>query len=173
MKKRPVMSRRHSLKSMDYLNKLKLRRFYGNLGERQFKRIFKNSRVSSNVLSKSFSYLIESRLDVILYRSNFFDSIFSARQYISHRKVCVNGSTVDRPGYKLTLDDIVTLKNAELLYGEFKERLLRDAVLFNYPKYLEVNYKLASIILISLPLNEEVPYPFFININYMIYSYLK
>ena len=50
---------------------------------------------------------LESRLDVCLYRSNFFKSPGQVRQVINHGFIYVNGSLVNKPGYILRENDIV------------------------------------------------------------------
>jgi len=152
---------------------LKLRRFYGSLGKRKFKRLFKQNGVYTNILGRSFAYFLESRLDVILYRSNFFSSIFAARQYISHHKVYVNGVVSSKPGMKIFLNDVITLIDFQKLYSSMKKRLENNEILVNYPAYLEVNYCLGVIILIKIPVNSEVPFPFFMNLDTVIHSFLK
>lgn len=165
--------KRRSIKINNYINKLKLKKFYGNINQKQFKKMLKKKSLSSNVLSKSFFYCLESRLDVILYRSNFVDSIFVARQIINHKKVLINGRVVNKPGYRLSLNDMIIVTDPILSYNKIKSKLRKNSIICNYPSYLEVNYKLASIILIQLPEKEEVPFSFFINKNSIIYDFLK
>lgn len=170
---REFKRRKRTLKTNNYLNLLKLRCFYGNLGARKFRRSFKSLSLSTNEVTQSFAYFLESRLDVVLYRSNLFPSIYAARQYITHKKVYVNGKLVTKPGFRLKVDDIVVCSNAKLLYRKLKARLLKDAVLGNYPAYLEVNYKLAAVVLCKLPSNDEVPFPFFMDIDTLTNSFSK
>jgi small subunit ribosomal protein S4 len=165
--------KKRTLKINNYLNLLKLRCFYGNLGARKFRRSFKSLSLSTNEVTRSFAYFLESRLDVILYRSNLFPSIYAARQYITHKKIYVNGQIVTKPGFRVKVNDIVVTSNAKLLYSNLKTRLQKDLVLGNYPAYLEVNYKVGAIILCKLPSNEEVPYPFFMDIETLTNSFSK
>lgn len=165
--------KKRSLKINNYLNLLKLRRFYGNLGAKKFKRNFRLLSLPVNAVTRSFAYFLESRLDVVLYRSNMFASIYEARQYINHEKVCVNGSVVNKPGYVLRLEDMVSVSDPKLLYSRLKLRLQNNAVLGNYPSYLEINYKLGVIILCEFPKNDAVPYPFFMDIETLTNSFSK
>lgn len=165
--------KKRSLKINNYLNLLKLRRFYGNLRAKKFRRNFRLLSLPVNAVSRSFAYFLESRLDVVLYRSNMFTSIFAARQYISHKKVYVNGLIVTKPGFVLKIDDVVTVSNPKLLYRQLKERLEQNLVLGNYPSYLEVNYKIGTIIFCQLPTSDTVPYPFFMDIDALSNSFSK
>ena len=170
---REFKRKKRTMKINSYLNILKLRSFYGYIGARKFKRLFTNFGIHSNILGRSFAYFLEGRLDVILYRANFFDSIYSARQYINHKKVFINGQVVDRPSYKVFLNDIITVQNPEAFYIRLKNKLEKNEILVNYPPYLEVNYKLGAIMLIKIPVNSEVPYPFFMNLNTIAHTFLK
>jgi len=165
--------KKRTIKINNYLNMLKLRRFYGNLGQRKFKRLFKTNSLDSNILSRSFVYLLESRLDIVLYRSNFFSSIYTAKQFINHKKVFVNGLVVNKPGYKLSINDIITVSNYNTFYKDLKVRLQNNSVLVNYPKYLEVNYKIGSIIFTRLPETSEVPFPFFMDLNNIKHNFIR
>jgi small subunit ribosomal protein S4 len=170
---REFKRKRRTLKINNYLNLLKLRRFYGSIGERKFRRSFKLLSLPINSVTRSFAYFLESRLDVILYRSNLFKSIYAARQYINHEKVYVNGKIVNKPGYRLKVEDIISVSDPKILYKELKSRLQENLVLGNYPSYLEVNYKLGIVILAQFPANKDVPYPFFIDIDTLTNSFSK
>lgn len=163
--------KKRTLKINNYLNLLKLRRFYGNLGKRKFWKSFHNLGLTPNIASRVFGYFLESRLDVILYRSNMFSSIFSARQYINHKKVFVNGIMINKPGFRIKIDDIVSVSDPQFFYNNLKNRLLNNQVLGNFPSYLNVNYKLGLIKLIRIPLNKDVPFPFFMNIDTMVHNF--
>ncbi len=165
--------KKRTLKINNYLNLLKLRRFYGNLGEWKFRRSLRLLSLNTNAVSRSFGYFLESRLDVVLYRSNLFESIYASRQYISHNKVFVNGKMVNKPSFRLKVEDIVNLANPKLLYNKLKERLKNNHVLGNYPSYLEIDYKLGAIILAQFPENKAIPYPFFMNLETITHSFSR
>lgn len=165
--------KKRTIKINEYLAMLKLRRFYGNLRKKNFKRIFRQKGLNDNFLGRSFAYFLESRLDVILYRANFFTSIYAARQFINHKKVLVNGLIESKPGIKLYVNDIISLYNYKNFYSNIKNKLINKKLLGNYPAYLEVNYKLGLIILTKIPEIKEVPYPFFMNLEKLSQSFLK
>ncbi len=164
---------RKTINVHNYVDLLKLRRFYGNIRKKKFKRNFNNLIFTPQIATRSFAYFLESRLDIILFRSNFFQSIFAARQYINHKKVFVNGVLVNKPGYCLRIDDIVSVNNPEYFYENIKKRLMEDKILCNYPSYLYVNYQLGLIKFIKLPLINEVPFPFFINLQKITNNFYK
>ena len=162
-----------TIKIRHYLNRLKLRRFYGNISLKKFKDIFKESALNSNFLGKSFICLLETRLDVILYRAKFFKSIFSARQYIHHKGIYIDGILVFKPNYKVKLFTIISIKNARSLYINMRNKFLQKKFFSNYPSYLEVNYKLGFIVLYKIPRVSEVPFPFFLNYKHIAHSFFK
>ena len=153
----------------------KLRKFYGNINKRPFSNLFFQIKNMSNILGSSFSYLLESRLDVILFRVNLFNSIFTVRQLINHKHILINGRVVNKSSYQLSVGDIISIKKSfwQFYYSLFKKKIEENQLLINYPVYLEVNYKIGSIYFIKLPLLNEVSYPFVININLLIHNFLK
>lgn len=163
--------KKRSMKINSYLTRLKLRRFYGSITKQELKKVIQNASLNTNILGRSFIYLLESRLDVILYRANFFSSIMAARQYINHKKVYINGILADKPSQRLFVNDIISISDPLLVYQQIQQRLEKKKFLINYPQYLEVNYRLGSVMLTKIPVNDEVPYPFFININSIAHNF--
>ena len=109
--------------------------------------------------------------NLFLYYPNLFTTIFSARQYITHKKVFVNGVIINKPGFRVKVDDMINISNPAFLYEDLKKRLITNTVLGNYPAYLNVNYKLGLIKLIRIPANKDIPYPFFMNIETMVHNF--
>jgi ribosomal protein S4 len=162
-----------NVKAKHYLNKLKLRRFYGNISKKKIKKIFRESFLNSNFLGKSFICLLESRLDVLLYRANFFKSIFSSRQYIFHQGIYVNGVMLYKPNYKVKVDSFIFIKDIDNFYKIMKSKLRNKKIFGTYPAYLEINYKLGCISLYKIPEVKEVPFPFFLNYKHIAYTFFK
>lgn len=162
-------------RTKEYLNNLKLRRFYGNITKKKFKQLFKESSLNSNFLGKSFICLLESRLDILLYRGNFFESVFSARQYVLHQGVYVNGVLVYKPSYMIKLNTFVFLKNINFFYDQIIRRIKKEetSLFRNYPEYLEVNYKIGCLSIYKNPEVKEVPFPFFLNYKNIAYNFFK
>ena len=75
--------------------KQKLKGYYGNITEKQFKRIFKEAERIKGDTSENLIGLLERRLDAIVYRAKFVPTVFSARQFINHGHVKVNGRRVN------------------------------------------------------------------------------
>ena len=74
--------------------KQKLKAYYGNINERQFRNIYKKATMLKGDTSENLIGLLERRLDAIIYRAKFATTIFSARQLINHGHLKVNGKKV-------------------------------------------------------------------------------
>jgi len=112
-------------------------------------------------------------LDVILYRANFFKSIFEARQYINHKKIYVNGLLITKPGFLIFINDIITVSHFKNFYENLNSTLATRNLFINYPAYMEVNYKLGSIILVKIPEAAEVPFPFFMSLSTLVHNFFR
>ena len=91
-------------------NQKKLRLFYGMLSKTQLRKYFSQSSNYPGEFSKNFMSLIERRLDVLLYRSQFVQSIAMAKQMITHKKVVVNQKIISNPSYLANPGDVISLK---------------------------------------------------------------
>jgi len=83
--------------------------FYGSLSKKQLSEIFNQSNLYKGHSSKKVLSLLERRLDVILFRSNFVKNIITARQLISHKKILVNSQNISSPSYLLSPGDIISI----------------------------------------------------------------
>ncbi len=87
----------------------KLSIIYGCLGEKQIKKLALQANKFSGKFDENFIKIIESRLDVVLFRICFFPTIFSVRQWINHKHILVNNSIVTSAGYQLKSGDIISV----------------------------------------------------------------
>ena len=102
-------------KLSDYGNQLfakqKLKFYYGDLTERQFRNIFKKASNIKGDTSQILIELLERRLDATVYRMKFVPTIFSARQLVNHGHVKVNGKRVNIPSFACKVNDIISVPN--------------------------------------------------------------
>ena len=102
-------------KQSDYGNQLfakqKLKFYYGDLTEKQFKSIFAKASNIKGDTSQILIELLERRLDAIVYRMKFVPTIFAARQLVNHGHVKVNGKRVNIPSYSVKDGDEISLKD--------------------------------------------------------------
>jgi len=88
----------------------KLRWFYGGISTRNLRKIFKESYTKDSTLASTVFQALEKRLDVVLYRSGFFGSIYEARQWIFNKRIYINDRLINRPSYQMKPGDIVTVQ---------------------------------------------------------------
>src|SRR5215469_14197949 len=81
--------------------KQKLRGYYGNIGERQFRRIYEEASRRKGDTGEHMIDLLERRLDAVVYRMKFAPTPFAARQFVNHGHVLVNGKRVNIASYRL------------------------------------------------------------------------
>ena len=89
--------------------KQKLKAYYGNINERQFRNIYKKASMLKGDTSENLIGLLERRLDAIIYRAKFATTIFSARQLINHGHVKVNGKKVNIGSYVVREEDSIEI----------------------------------------------------------------
>ncbi|MEE8394296.1 MAG: 30S ribosomal protein S4, partial [Rhodospirillales bacterium] len=77
--------------------KQKLKGYYGNISERQFRRYYSEAVRRHGDTSKNLIGILESRLDAVVYRMKFVPTVFSSRQFINHGHIKVNGKRVNIP----------------------------------------------------------------------------
>src|SRR6201996_5568434 len=101
---------RRAKKLSDYGTQLqakqKLKGYYGNITERQFRKYYTDAsrRPGENMIG-----LLETRLDTVVYRSKFVPTPFAARQLVSHGHVRVNGRRVTIASYQVKATDVLEL----------------------------------------------------------------
>jgi small subunit ribosomal protein S4 len=140
-----------------------LKYFYCNIQERTFKRILKQSIDSPLATLDKFISLLESRLDIVLFRSCLVSSIYQARQIINHGSVTVNGQVVRNPSTRLSQLDVVELK-PEAVTKEIILKRVIDSIKNNFnsrflPYHLEVDYNILSIVFLWDPSYKQTYYP--------------
>ncbi len=135
------------------LEKQRLRAYY-EVMEKQFRKYvfaaIKDGGLSGDVLVRQ----LETRLDNMVYRMHFANSIRQARQMVVHGHIRVNGNKVDRPSYALQVGDVVSLKEKSQSVERFKENFLENSVVLPYLSKDDANF---SSTLVRMPERDEVP----------------
>ena len=137
--------------------KQKLRGYYANIGERQFRGIYHEASRMRGDTGAILIGLLERRLDALLYRAKLVPTVFSSRQVVSHGHVTVNGKRVNIPSYRLEVGDEVALtaRGKELIIViEASQSTEREV-----PDYIEADHKKMTAKLARVPMLTEVPYP--------------
>lgn len=169
------LRKKRSFRAKHYFNLLKFRAFYGNIKIRPFKSLLNTSSKNQNLATPTVPLFFENRLDILLYRTNLFSSIFYLKQIICHKNIYVNGKLVINKNYSLNKGDIITIKPSYYakIFPQFLKKLRQNVILHNFPTYLEINYKIGSITLLRLPSVKEIPYPFGISASTMLHRFKK
>ena len=137
--------------------KQKLRGYYGNISERQFRGIYSEARRLKGDTGAHMVGLLERRLDAVVYRSKFVPTVFAARQLISHGHISVNGKRVTIPSYRVKVGDAVEVREkAKQLALVIEATGLAER---DVPDYIEVDHSKLTAKLTRVPVLTEVPYP--------------
>ena len=137
--------------------KQQLRGYYGNINEKQFRRIYAEAVLARGDTSEQLIGLLERRLDIVIYRMLFVPTVFAARQLISHGHVMVNGRRVNIPSYRLREGDAVEVRQKSKQHPVVLEAIQtpeRDV-----PDYMEVDFEKLKGTFIRTPLLSDVPFP--------------
>ena len=137
--------------------KQKMKCYYGNINERQFRNIYlKAIQKKGNTTENLVGYL-ERRLDTVVYRAKFSTTVFAARQLINHGHIKVNGKKVNISSYLVKANDTVEIKDKS------KELTVIVAALVSkereVPEYIQTDEKNKKAKLIRVPKFAEIPYP--------------
>ncbi|MGE0564597.1 MAG: 30S ribosomal protein S4 [Pseudolabrys sp.] len=136
--------------------KQKLRGYYGNISERQFRGIYAEARRMKGDSGANMIGLLERRLDALVYRAKFVPTVFAARQFVSHGHVKVNGKRVTVPSYRLKVGDVVEVKEkSKQLALVMESRALAER---DVPDYVEVDDGKMTAKLARIPVLTDVPY---------------
>ena len=151
--------------------KQKMKCYYGNINERQFRNIYlKAIQKRGNTTENLVGYL-ERRLDIIIYRAKFSTTVFAARQLINHGHIKVNGKKVNISSYLVKANDTIEIKDKSkeltVIAGALvsKER--------DVPDYIVMDEKNKKAKLIRVPKFSEVPYPTIMEPNLVIEYYSR
>ena len=136
--------------------KQKLKGYYGDVTEKQFKRAYQEADRMVGDTSQNLIGLLERRLDAIVYRAKFAPTIFAARQLVSHGHVRVNGEKCNIASRQVKPGDEISLGNKAqemALVIEAQGLAERDI-----PDYIAADGQ-AKVTFTRVPTLDEVPYP--------------
>ena len=151
--------------------KQKLKGYYGNIGEKQFKKYYQEADRRKGDTGLNLIGILESRMDALLYRSKIAPTVFAARQLINHGHVLLNGkrcniaSVMLKPGDKIQLRDKAKEIPAVLEAIASTER--------DVPEYIEADHEERSASYVRIPSLDEVPYPVQMEPNLVVEYYSR
>jgi small subunit ribosomal protein S4 len=148
-------------KPSDYGNQLaakqRLKGYYGNINERQFRRLYDEAIRRRGSSSEHLIGLLERRLDAVIYRMKFVPTVFAARQFVNHGHVKVNGKRVNIASYTVKPGDLIEVtekaRNMAVVLAaqQSTEREIPDYVEVDQPK-MKGTFK-------RVPALADVPFP--------------
>ena len=151
--------------------KQKLKSYYGNMNERQFRNVYRKAIKKRGNTSENLIGLLERRLDTVIYRAKFATTVFSARQLINHGHIKVNNKRVNIPSYLVKEEDTIEVRDKS------KEMTVIVGALVNkereIPDYIQMDEKSRKAKLIRIPKFSEVPYPSIMEPNLVIEYYSR
>jgi len=162
-------------KTSDYGTQLaakqKLKFYYGNMNERQFRNVFRKALKKKGNTTENFIGFLERRLDMVIYRAKFATTVFSARQLINHGHIKVNGKKVNISSCLVSEKDTIELKDKS------KELIVIAGALVNkereIPDYIQMDEKNKIAKLIRVPKFSEVPYSTIMEPNLVVEYYSR
>jgi small subunit ribosomal protein S4 len=137
--------------------KQKLKGYYANISERQFRAIYFEAIRLKGDSGANLIGLLERRLDTVVYRAKFVPTMFASRQFINHGHVKVNGKKVNIPSMRLKAGDVVEVKDTSKQLAIVIEATglgERDV-----PDYVEADHSKFTAKFTRIPAPTDVPYP--------------
>ena len=151
--------------------KQKLKAYYGNINERQFRNIYRKALSKRGDTTENLIALLESRLDTVIYRAKFAPTVFSARQIINHGHIRVNKKRVNIASYVVKSTDLIEVreksKKLTVIDGSLQSKE-RDV-----PEYIQLDNKNKTAKLVRVPKFSEVPFPVIMEPSLVIEYYSR
>ncbi|MEM0898326.1 MAG: 30S ribosomal protein S4 [Pseudomonadota bacterium] len=151
--------------------KQKLKGYYGDISEKQFRRTYDEASRRKGDTPDLLIGLLESRLDAVVYRSKFVPTIFSARQFVNHGHVTVNGVRTNVPSYRCKPGDVIEIRERSkqlAIVLEATQSAERDV-----PDYLDVDHSKMTVSYARIPSLSDVPYPVQMEPNLVVEFYSR
>ncbi|WP_295043917.1 30S ribosomal protein S4, partial [uncultured Paracoccus sp.] len=151
--------------------KQKLKGYYGDLTEKQFRRIYAEAERVKGDTGENLIGLLERRLDAVVYRAKFVPTIFAARQFVNHGHIEVNGQRVNIASYRVKEGDVIAIRERSRQLAIVLEAVglaERDV-----PDYLEVDHNKMTATFVRTPGLGDVPYAVVMEPNLVVEYYAK
>ncbi|GFE52195.1 30S ribosomal protein S4 [Roseobacter cerasinus] len=151
--------------------KQKLKGYYGDLTEKQFRRIYAEAERVKGDTGENLIGLLERRLDAVVYRAKFVPTVFAARQFVNHKHVRVNGKIVNIPSYRVKEGDVIEVRDRSKQMAALIEATQlpeRDV-----PDYIDADHSKMTATFVRAPALGDVPYPVMMEPNLVVEFYAK
>jgi small subunit ribosomal protein S4 len=150
--------------------KQKLKGYYGDVTEKQFKRTFTEATRMKGDASQNLIGLLERRLDMVVYRAKFAPTIWAARQIVNHGHIRVNGKKLNIASARIGVGDVIELgpKAQEMALVLEAQGLAEREI----PDYITPDGA-ARVTYTRVPTLDEVPYPVRMEPNLVVEFYSR
>jgi len=151
--------------------KQKMKGYYGNIGEKQFRKYYEEAVRRKGDTSENLIELLERRLDCVVYRMKLAVTPFAARQFVNHGHIQVNGKRVNIGSYLVKDNDQIEVKEKSkqlAMVLDAAQSTERDV-----PEYLEVDHRAMRGKFVRAPKLSDVPYPVQMEPNLVVEFYSR
>jgi len=151
--------------------KQKLKGHYGDLTEKQFKRIYNEAARIKGDTGENLIGLLERRLDAVIYRAKFVPTIFAARQFVNHGHITVNGKRVNIASYRVKEGDEIAVRerSRQLAIVIEATQLVEREV----PDYIQADHSKMTATYVRTPSLADVPFAVQMEPNLVVEYYAK
>ena len=151
--------------------KQKLKKYYGDITEKQFLKIYQEASRKRGDTSQILIELLERRLDAVVFRLKFAPTVFAARQLVNHGHVMVNGKVIDKKSYQVKDGDEISLHQESQNIPMIIQTLSSNER--EVPEYLQLEISKCLGKFIRGPQLTDVPYPVQMEPNLVVEFYSR
>ena len=151
--------------------KQKLKKYYGDITEKQFLKIYQAASRKKGDTSQILIELLERRLDAVVFRLKFAPTVFSARQLVNHGHVLVNGEVVNKKSYQVNDGDEISLQQTSQNIPMIIQTLSSNER--DVPEYLQLEISKCLGKFVRGPQLTDVPYPVQMEPNLVVEFYSR
>ena len=151
--------------------KQKLKKYYGDITEKQFLKIYQAASRKKGDTSQNLIELLERRLDAVVFRLKFAPTVFSARQLVNHGHVLVNGKVVNKKSYQVNDGDEISLQQTSQNIPMIIQTLSSNER--DVPEYLQLEISKCLGKFVRGPQLTDVPYPVQMEPNLVVEFYSR
>ena len=137
--------------------KQKAKFIYG-VQEKPFRNMYEKAERMPGLVGTNLMQMLELRLDNIIFRLGYARTRREARQVVTHRHVLVNGKIVNIPSYKVSVGDVIEIKEKSKSLQRFKDIAEANKGI-TVPAWLEGDADKLSGKILEIPLREQIDVP--------------
>ncbi len=146
--------RKQSDYALQLIEKQKVRHIYGLL-EKQFRRTFDQASKQKGVTGENLLFLLERRLDNVVFRAGFAATRMQARQIVNHGHMLVNGKKVNIPSYKIKVGDVISVSGREKSRKMITANI-EDNPAVQHPEWLTVEKDQQTFSVNRMPVRDDI-----------------